>query len=94
MEVREYLEDMGARARALRRARKISQAEMARRAGLSLRSYQAFEAGGNIQLRKLANVLIVLECEQDLNRLIRPSPSFDSLDEFEKLPPSALAEVR
>jgi transcriptional regulator with XRE-family HTH domain len=93
MEVAEYLSQLGNRARSLRRLRKMSQAEMARRASLSLRSYQAFESGGSIQLRTLANILVVLECERDLDRLIKPTPSFQSLDEFEKMPPSAITEV-
>jgi len=88
MDVNAILTNLGQRARSLRRSRKISQAEMARRASLSLRSYQSFETGGNIQLRKLANVLVVLECEADLDRLIRPVPTFSSLDEFERMPAS------
>jgi hypothetical protein len=35
----------------------------------------------------------VLECERDLDRLIKPTPSVQSLDEFEKMPPSAITEV-
>ena len=90
MDALALLTSLGQRARDLRKSRKISQAEMAHRASMSLRSYQSFERGASIQVRKLANILMVLECEDDLNRLIRPTPSYTSLDEFERMPASTV----
>ncbi len=88
------LRNLGDRVQHLRKKAGLSQPEMARRAGMSLRSYQSFEATGNVALRKLANILIVLELEKELASLLSaPKPSFDSLDEFEKTSPARLREL-
>ena len=79
----EILPILAERVKQLRKKWRFSQPEIARRAGMSLRSYQAFEATGNIALKKLANVLVVLEMEGELARfLAAPKPTFKSLDDF------------
>lgn len=90
----EILPILAERVKQLRKKERLSQPEIARRAGMSLRSYQAFEATGNIALKKLANVLVVLEMEGELARfLAAPKPTFKSLDDFEKTSPSSLKEI-
>ncbi len=85
------LRNLGDRVQLLRKKAGLSQPEMA---GMSLRSYQGFEATGNVALKKLANILIVLELENELAGLLSaPKPRFNSLDEFEKTSPARLREL-
>lgn len=57
------------RVRKRRRERKFTQAEMAKRAGMSLASYKRFEQTGEISFRSLANIAIALDCEADFDEL-------------------------
>ena len=60
-----------ARLRAQRLSRNWSQAEMARRAGISVQSYQSFETGyGNITLANLMRLLGVLGLTDRLSLLV------------------------
>jgi hypothetical protein len=60
---------------------------MAKRAQMSHRSYQQFEATGNISLKKLAHVLYVLGRESDLASIASTQPKYSSLEEFENSSP-------
>jgi transcriptional regulator with XRE-family HTH domain len=84
MAVSSHLRSLADRVRKEREIQKLTQREMARRAQMSLRSYQDFESTGNIALKKLATVLYVLGRENDLSGLVSAQPSYSSLDEFEK----------
>ena len=53
------------RVRKRRRERKLTQAQMAKKAGMSLGSYKRFEQTGEVSFRSLANIAIALECERD-----------------------------
>ncbi len=87
MAVSSHLRSLADRVRKEREIQKLTQREVARRAQMSLRSYQDFESTGNIALKKLAAVLYVLGRENDLSGLVSAQPSYSSLDEFEKSRP-------
>ncbi len=57
------------RVRARRKERKLTQAEMSRKAGVSLGSYKRFEQEGLISLDSLVKVAIALGCEDDFESL-------------------------
>jgi len=87
MAISSHLRSLADRVRREREVQKLTQRETARRAQMSLRSYQDFEATGNIALKKLAAVLYVLGRENDLAGLVASGPTYSSLDEFEKSRP-------
>ena len=58
------------RVRKRRRERKLTQAQMAKKAGMSLGSYKRFEQTGEVSFRSLANIAIALECERDFDELV------------------------
>ena len=82
-----HLRSLADRVREERGGQNLTQREVARRAQMSLRSYQDFESTGNIALKKLAAVLYVLGRENDLVKLVTARPAYASLDEFEKSRP-------
>ena len=91
----EILPILAERVKQLRKKGGLSQPQVASRAGMSLRSYQTFEATGNIALKKLSNVLVVLEMEGELARfLAAPKPNFKTLDDFEKTSPASFKATR
>ena len=61
--------EVAARVRARRKERKLTQAQMAKKAGMSFASYKRFEQTGEIAFRSLCNIAIVLGCEQDFDEL-------------------------
>lgn len=61
--------EVAARVRARRKERKLTQAQMAKKAGASFASYKRFEQTGEIAFRSLCNIAIALGCEQDLDEL-------------------------
>ena len=87
MAISSHLHSLADRVRQEREVQQLTQREVARRAQMSLRSYQDFESTGNIALKKLAAVLYVLGRENDLAGLVTARPTFNSLDEFEKSRP-------
>jgi len=87
MAISSHLRSLADRVRNEREDHKLTQREVARRAQMSLRSYQDFESTGNIALKKLAAVLYVLGRENDLAGLVTAQPRYSSLDEFEKSRP-------
>src|SRR5258708_17143294 len=79
-----YLQTIAERARRERLIRNIPQREMARRIGLSLRSYQKFEATGHIALDGFVKVLFVLGRQNELLKLLLEIKEYKSLDDFEE----------
>lgn len=68
---RDFVREFLRRLRAQRLARNWSQAELARRAGLSRASYQNFETGyGNLTIVNLVRILGILDCVQRLPEII------------------------
>ena len=61
--------EVAARVRARRKERKLTQAQMAKKAGMSFASYKRFEQTGQIAFLSLCNLAIVLECEDDFEEL-------------------------
>lgn len=57
------------RVRTRRKERKLTQAETARRSGVSLASLKRFEQTGEISLRSLIRIAIALECDDDFEQL-------------------------
>jgi transcriptional regulator with XRE-family HTH domain len=72
------------RFRAERKARKLSIAEFAGRAGIKPRTYAHFEQTGEISLNRLIRALMVLGRADEIETLLRPRETFSSLDEMEK----------
>lgn len=82
-----FLQDLAERIRADRKSQKLSQQELARKAGISFRAYQNFEATGNTSLKRFVTILHVLGRENELSQLVTRPTEFHSLDEFEKSKP-------
>lgn len=72
--------EVAARVKQRRKEKRYTQAEMARRAGMSLASYKRFEQTGQIAFASLANIAIVLHCEQDFDELFS-HPQYDSIED-------------
>lgn len=70
----DYAAEVGVRLQALRLQRNITQAELARRAGISRPTLSALENGGKGSLVTLAHVMFVLAREQELDQLLQPDP--------------------
>lgn len=74
---REVIRSLVERVRLQRLARNWSQAELARRIGLSRRAYQDFETGyGNLKLTNLVKLLGVLGVSGELAEVV-PVPSLE-----------------
>jgi transcriptional regulator with XRE-family HTH domain len=67
-----------------RKARKLTIAEFASRAGIHPRTYSHFEQTGEISLERLVRALVVLGRDEEIETLVKPSTSFSSLDEMEQ----------
>lgn len=61
--------DIVKRMRARRKEQKLTQAELSRRAGVSLGSLKRFEQTGNISLDFLIKIAFVLNCQEDFESL-------------------------
>ena len=73
---------LGQRVRALRLQRNITQARLARDAGVSRPTLSVLERSGSASLETLARVLYALGRESELGGLVAPDPvmSLDALD--------------
>lgn len=76
----DYVVELGERLQALRLQRNITQAELARRAGVSRPTLSALENQGKGSLATLAHVMFVLARENELETLLHPDPP-STLDE-------------
>lgn len=77
----EILYDLVTREQKLRKEKKITQKELARRTGVSYASIRRFEASGNISLFSLLKIANVLDCEDDFESLFKEKEITD-LKEF------------
>ena len=73
--------DLARRQAALRKRRKLSQKELAAKAGVSLGSLKRFEQTGEISLQSLTKLAIALEAEEAIQQL------------FADIPPQSIEEV-
>jgi transcriptional regulator with XRE-family HTH domain len=70
---RDLLKELSVNARTLRKERKWSQEEMARRANMSLGSYKRFEQSGQISLESLLNIAFVFDRLNEFEGIFLPS---------------------
>ncbi len=70
----EIAEAVGARVRALRLQRNVTQADLARRAGISRPTLGALEQRGKASLETLVRVLYACGREHELDGLAQPDP--------------------
>lgn len=56
---------LAANVRARRKERKLTQSGLAKLSGVSLGSIKRFENGGEISLKSMLNIAVVLGCEED-----------------------------
>lgn len=64
------LSELGERARHVRVGMNLTQAELAKTAGVSPRTIERFEAGSSVQLEKLLRILRALRLSDNLDQLI------------------------
>ena len=57
--------DLAANVRARRKERKLTQSGLAKLSGVSLGSIKRFESSGEISLKSLLNIAVVLGCDED-----------------------------
>lgn len=74
------LRQIGGRLRTHRRARGWSQAELARRAGVSLSTLKLMEREGLGSLQRLAKVAVILDLDGELRELFSGPPAYASND--------------
>ena len=65
----EIAADVATRVRKRRKELKLTQQQMARKAGMSLSSYKRFEQKGLIALDSLIKIAIACDCEKDFDEL-------------------------
>jgi len=65
---------IAANARAIRKKRKISQKRLSEMAGVSFGSIKRFEASGEISLKSLLKIAIVLDCAEVFAELFAQAP--------------------
>ena len=73
--------DIAKRMAAIRKRRKISQKELAKRSGVSLGSLKRFEQTGEISLLSLTKLSIALGLEEEMENLFSQVP-FNSIEEI------------
>ncbi len=65
----DIVNEVAARVRARRKERRLTQAQLAEKAGMSLASYKRFEQTGQVSFQSLASVAIALDCEECFDAL-------------------------
>lgn len=69
------------RIRRIRKRRKLSQAALSEKSGVSFGSVKRFEQSGEISMLSLTKIAVALHCEDQLIRL------------FEEIPPASIQEL-
>ena len=64
---------LAANVRARRKERKLTQSGLAKLSGVSLGSIKRFESSGEISLKSLLNIAVVLDCEEDFFLFLQKS---------------------
>ena len=72
--------DIAKRMVAIRKRRKISQKELAKRSGVSLGSLKRFEQTGEISLLSLTKISIALELDEEMENLFITLRNAETLD--------------
>jgi len=76
----EAVRDIAAREKKLRKARHLTQQQLAQKAGVSLGSLRRFEQTGSIAFESLVSIAYALGCENDLDGLFA-QPAYASIEE-------------
>lgn len=69
---KEYLYEIAAKTKAIRKQKKLNQTKMAHMSGVSLASIKRFEQTGQIALESFLMIIYALERIADLNDLLKP----------------------
>lgn len=65
----EIAKEIAARVKQRRKENKLTQEELSRKSGVSYGSVKRFETKGKLALSSLIKIAIVLECEEDFEKL-------------------------
>jgi transcriptional regulator with XRE-family HTH domain len=78
----DYLEEIAARHRALRRQAGYSQSELAKRSGVSLGSLKRFESTGQISLELLLKLAELLNRLPDFDAVFQAIPDLEAIEKL------------
>ena len=76
----QVMQGVAKREKALRKARRYTQAQLAEKAGVSLGSLRRFEQTGRISFDSLVALMFALGCESELDGLFA-KPAYSSIEE-------------
>ncbi len=76
----QVMHDVAAREKALRKAKRLTQEQLAERAGVSLGSLRRFEQTGRISFESLVALSFALGCESELDGLFS-KPAYSSIED-------------
>ena len=76
----EVMREVAAREKALRKARHLTQDQLAEKAGVSLGSFRRFEQTGQVSFESLVALSFALGCELELDALFA-KPAYSSIEE-------------
>jgi transcriptional regulator with XRE-family HTH domain len=76
----EFMEELAARHRQLRKQAGLSQGELARRSGVSLGSLKRFEGTGQISLESLLKLCEILGRLNDFEAVLKPIPDLAAIE--------------
>ena len=79
----EIIMDVAIRFKKLRKAKKISQQELALMSNVSYGTIKRFEASGEISLHSLAKLCVALDCVNEIKSIFK-NISFNDIDEVIK----------
>ena len=74
------MQEVATREKALRKAKRFTQGELAEKAGVSLGSLRRFEQTGRISFESLVALSFALGCESELDGLFA-KPAYSSIEE-------------
>lgn len=80
----EILSEIAQKARKKRKAKRLTQQEIAQKSGVSFGSIKRFESTGKISLESLLKIALVLDSLEDFDHLFKPSTPVNSLDDILK----------
>jgi transcriptional regulator with XRE-family HTH domain len=80
----QIIQGLADRSRALRKANKLSQQELADRSGVSHGSLKRFESTGKISVESLVRIMATLGRLNEVEELLRPKNTPNSIDDLFK----------
>lgn len=76
----QVMQEVAAREKALRKARHLTQQQLAQKAGVSLGSLRRFEQTGQVSFESLVAISFALRCDSELDGLFA-KPAYSSIEE-------------